>query len=124
MHRRAITLISILALATGTGYIAGCSNSVKPPPTPQAQFPETELTFAPLQGDTTLFRVHFYWNGFDKDGEVIRFRYAIDADTALPDTVWHTTTAKDTILKFLVDPVHEIETHTFEIASEDNSGRI
>ena len=124
MHRRAITLVSILVLATGIGYLAGCSNSVKPPPPPPALFPETELTFAPLQGDTTLFRVHFFWNGYDKDGEVVRFRFAIDADTALPETAWHTTTAKDTTLKFLVDPVHEIETHTFEIASEDNSGRI
>jgi len=124
MHRRSITLIIIAILAVGVGYLAGCSNSVKPPAKPTPLNPEPELTFAPLNGDTTLFRVHFYWNGYDKDGEVVDFRYAVDGDTLLPMGQWHTTTAKDTILKFLVDPVHEIESHTFEIASEDNSGRI
>ena len=124
MHRRSIALIVTAILAVGVGYLAGCSNSVKPPPPPASQNPETELTFAPINGDTTLFRVHFYWNGYDKDGEVVDFRFAVDGDTALPENQWHTTTAKDTILKFLVDPVHEIETHTFMIASEDNGHNI
>jgi len=124
MHRRAIALILILVFAVGAGYIAGCAKSPTPPTKPVASAPETELTFAPLQGDTTLFRVHFYWNGYDKDGEVVDFRFAIDGDSSLPKSQWHTTTAKDTILKFLVDPVNEIEVHTFMISSEDNSGKI
>jgi hypothetical protein len=109
-------------LALG-GTLAGCSNSVKPPPKPQPFDPETQLTFAPVEYDTTTFRVHFYWNGWDKDGEVIRFYFAVDADTALPITEWHTTAAKDTTFSFLVDPVLQVRKHVFAISSIDNSGR-
>jgi hypothetical protein len=96
---------------------------VKPRPKPEALDPETELTFAPIEFDTTTFRVHFYWNGWDKDGEVVRFYFATDADTALPITQWHTTTAKDTTLKFLVDPIEKVRKHVFMISALDNSSR-
>ena len=122
--RRSITFLLITILAIAVGYVAGCSNSVKPPPKPVDQAPETELTFAPLNGDTTLFRVHFYWNGWDKDGEVIDFRFAVDGDTSLPMNQWHTTTSKDTVLAFLVDPVQGLKSHSFKIASEDNLHKI
>src|SRR6266576_714676 len=60
--------------------------------------PQTELTYAPLQYDTTTFRVHFYWSGYDNDGEVVRFHFAVDDDTLRPVTQWRATTAKDTTL--------------------------
>ena len=121
--RRIIPVVLSVVLALGGAYLVGCSNSVSPPATPQPLDPETELTFAPIQFDTTTFRVHFYWNGWDKDGEVVRFYFATDADTALPVTQWHTTTAKDTIFSFLVDPVQQVRKHVFKISSLDNSGR-
>ena len=54
--------------------VAGCSKE----PTRairevRAQAPQTELTYAPLEFDTTNFRVHLYWNAYDNDGEVTRF---------------------------------------------------
>ncbi|HLF13531.1 MAG TPA: hypothetical protein VI932_01405, partial [Bacteroidota bacterium] len=104
-------------------FAAGCSE-VKPPIPPDPKDPETELTFAPIELDTTGFRVHFYWSGFDDDGEVTRFRYAVDADTALDVHQWYSTTAKDTTLLFLVDPVKEIRLHVFMVAAEDNAGNI
>ncbi len=122
MQRRAAPLIVSLLLVLGTGYLVGCSNSVKPPPKPLALDPETELTYAPIDRDTTAFRVRFYWSGYDKDGEVVSFHYAIDADTAKPITEWHSTTAKDTTFLFLVDPVLGIRTHVFMISAVDNSG--
>ena len=95
-----------------------------PKPPPPAQAPETELTYAPIPGDTTSFRVRFFWTGSDKDGEVVRFRFAIDADSMKPSHEWTPTHAKDTTFLFLVDPVTEIRGHTFQIAAEDNEGRI
>ena len=79
MQRRAASLIVSILLAVGTGYLIGCSSSVKPPPKPVPLDPETELTYAPIENDTTTFRVRFYWNGYDRDGEVVRFYYAVDA---------------------------------------------
>ncbi|HET9251583.1 MAG TPA: hypothetical protein VFP58_05645 [Candidatus Eisenbacteria bacterium] len=124
MHRHLTRLILCLFTLLGAAYLSGCADSVDPPPPPPHQDPETELTYAPIPGDTTTFRVRFFWNGYDKDGEVVRFRFAIDADTSRPVTEWNTTTAKETTFLFLVDPVKEIAGHTFMIASEDNEGRI
>ncbi|HET9251584.1 MAG TPA: hypothetical protein VFP58_05650 [Candidatus Eisenbacteria bacterium] len=117
---------SLLAFGVVLGAVqmSGCADSVDPPPPPEPLAPETELTYAPIPGDTTAFRVRFYWTGTDKDGEVVRFRYAIDADSMRPSREWTTTTAKDTTFLFLVDPVTEIRGHAFQIAAEDNEGRI
>ena len=124
MHRHLNRLILCLLTLLGAAYISGCGDSVEPPPPPPHLEPETELTFAPIPGDTTTFRVRFFWNGYDKDGEVVRFRFAIDADTIRPPAEWNSTTSKETTFLFLVDPVKEIAGHTFMIAAEDNEGRI
>ena len=121
LKQRLVVLIACLVLAV---VVAGCAEEATAPPTPDPAAPETELTFAPLEGDTSTFRIHFYWNGSDRDGEVVRFRYALDADTLKPQSEWTTTTAKDTTLLFLVDPVKEVLGHVFWISSEDNEGRI
>src|SRR3954468_19085654 len=91
---------------------------------PTQKFPQTELTFAPIEFDTTTFRVHFYWNAFDDDGEVRRFRFAADDDTLRPTNQWAPTTSKDPTLLFLVDPVRELRIHVFKVAAEDNNGNI
>jgi hypothetical protein len=104
-------------------FAASCSKGPPNIAKPNPLDPQTELTFAPIEFDTTAFRVHFYWNGYDDDGEVLRFHYAVDADTALPINQWRTTTAKDTTLLFLVDPVKELLVHVFKVSAEDNSGR-
>jgi len=112
----------VLLLALGAANLIGCSNSVKPAK-PPATDPETELTLAPIENDTTSFRVHFYWNGYDRDGEVVRFHFAVDADTAQPIPDWRTTTAKDTTFLFLVDPILEIRRHAFMVSAVDDKGR-
>jgi hypothetical protein len=118
--RAAIFILTFLA-AWGVVYLAGCSKVDAPPP-PGPQAPETQLTYAPVDLDTTTFRVHFYWNGSDKDGEVVRYHFAIDQMDTLSVDQWPSTTSKDTTLLFLVDPVAELKLHTFKIASEDNDG--
>ena len=103
-------------------FAASCSKGPTPPTKPIPQDPQTELTFAPIEFDTTAFRVHFFWNAYDDDGEVMRFHFAVDGDTVRPINEWQTTTAKDTILLFLVDPVRELKLHVFKVSAEDNDG--
>ncbi|HET9251961.1 MAG TPA: hypothetical protein VFP58_07590, partial [Candidatus Eisenbacteria bacterium] len=101
--------------------VAGCSDSTDPVDHFGSP-PETELTSGPVEADTTTFRVHFYWAGSDKDGEVVGYRFAVDADTARPVAEWRATTAKDTILTFPVDPITAVRPHAFMIAAQDNEG--
>ncbi len=115
-----LIFLALVAIYNGTS----CSKGPVVPPTPDKLYPETELTYAPVQYDTTTFRVHFYWSGYDDDGEVMRFHYAVDDDTLRPSNEWRTTVSKDTILLFLVDPVRELKVHVFKVAAEDNDGRI
>jgi hypothetical protein len=84
--------------------------------------PETELTYAPLETDTTSFSVHLYWTGYDNDGEVVLFRYAIDADTLNSPAQWHTTTGHDSVFSFSVDPISHVQSHAFWVIAQDNDG--
>jgi len=118
-----MVLTGLAAAVLGLLYLTGCGNKVTPPEQHVDTNPETELTYAPLPGDTTTFRVHFYWNGYDKDGEVMTFSFAVDEDTLKPVGDWPTTTSKDTTLLFLVDPVKEVRQHVFKVASRDNDGK-
>jgi hypothetical protein len=115
--------LGLAAIALVAALCAGCS---KEPtfPSDESTLPQTQLTFAPMEMDTALVRVHLYWNGFDSDGQVVRFRYAVDTDTMRPPGLWNATTAKDTLLVFPVDPVSEVGFHSFQVAAEDNDGRI
>jgi hypothetical protein len=113
----------ILVASTALVMVSSCSKT-NPLLIVERQGPQTELTYAPVQYDTTTFRVHFYWNGFEDGGEVVAFRFAVDSDSLRPLNQWRATTAKDTILLFLVDPVSELKVHAFKIAAEDNDGRI
>ena len=122
MMRRFAPLLVVLLLFLGAGQLIGCSDPVKPPAKPVPQDPETELTYAPIENDTTTFRVRFYWNGFDRDGEVVRFYFAVDNDSLKPISEWRTTTAKDTTFLFLVDPILEIRGHVFMISAVDDKG--
>jgi hypothetical protein len=116
--------ILFLIAAASVGLLGACAKDVVPPTKPQPAFPETELTFAPLEGDTASFRVRFFWNGSDVDGEVVRFHFAVDQDTLNKPIDWPSTVSKDTTLLFLVDPVKEIKGHVFWVVAEDNDGKI
>lgn len=101
-------------------YAAGCS---KDPLRPDGNSPpETALTYAPVESDTTTFRVHLYWSGSDQDGEVVQFRYAVDQDTAKPVTRWKSTTKHDSIFTFQVDPGNVTGGHVFWVVAVDDRG--
>jgi hypothetical protein len=101
--------------------VTGCADSVKPIRIENSS-PGTGLTYAPLDSDTTYYRVHIYWEGFDRDGEVVRFLFAIDADTSLPVPQWRSTSKNDSTFAFLVDPVSDVRGHVFMVSAVDNDG--
>ena len=39
--------------------------------------PEVWLSSGPIEGDTTSYRVHFYWGGWDPDGEIRNFEFVV-----------------------------------------------
>jgi len=95
---------SLLAAAALTWFpvllLAGCS---KPAPIELLpnQRPTIEVTQAPVQSDQPFFYGYeLRWAGFDTDGRVDHFRYAIDPPTqADAETVWVST--KDNRRSFL-----------------------
>lgn len=119
-----VALSFALPFGLSAVVLVGCAKDAAGPQS-RSFAPETELTYAPLQGDTAGFRVHLFWNGFDRDGEVKRFRYAIDSDTLESNTAkWKSTTALDTTLVFLVGPLGDVRGHVFWVSAEDNDGYI
>lgn len=106
-------------------YLAGCSkNPTSVLDRGRHQFPETELTYAPVEADTASFRVHLYWYGYDNDGQVVRFRFAIDSDTSKPFIKWHITSAHDSVFTFQVAPGDLVGGHVFWVSAVDDDGRI
>ena len=107
----------------GIATLAGCGKHVVGP---GQRPPETQLTAGPAEGDTVSFRIRFYWNGYDRDGEVVAYRWAVDPDSPLtfspPD--WHRTAATDTTLVLQVDPLRATARHVFEVTAEDNDGLV
>jgi hypothetical protein len=93
--------------------------------------PETELTSSPESLDVTFFKVHLFWSGFDPDGIVSEWQYAIDDTVVRPDAVivgtgWLRTTKTDSV--FILQASDEFGTaqtrdHRFFIASIDNEGK-
>jgi hypothetical protein len=64
--------------------------------------PEVRLTGGPADGDSADYLSTFYWHGWDTDGVVVTYRYAlvdmlehpeIRGAADLPTTVWNDTTA-------------------------------
>ena len=79
-------MVALLALA-------GCSAPLRKQLV-ENQRPVVRLTYAPVDTTQREFYVYrMYWTGFDADGRVIRFEYAVDPPSdAGADTVWNATT--------------------------------
>lgn len=122
--QRVVRSLLAIALSCIGASLCGCSDRVEIPPRPGNQPPQTQLTFAPVDSDTVSYRVHLYWYGTDKDGEVIRYHFAMDADTLAPESKWKATTAKDSTLVLAVDPLTATLRHVVEVAAEDNDHNI
>ena len=107
------------------------------------QSPQVWLSSAPPEGETSRYMVHLYWGGWDPDGEVHYFEYAITdndsgffnpADTTGHDK-WHRVFSNDSTFIFTADLLADssdvnpplgprifIRSHTFLIRAVDQAG--
>ncbi len=132
-------IISFLATVV---MLAGCGNGVYTGVQDKNESPEIWLSSGPVEGDTTGYQVHFYWSGWDPDGEIEYFEFVVSegdpigfnpADTAGLDK-WTTTTVHDSVFRVPADdnprPWRENslytkydKTHTFFIRAVDMEGK-
>jgi hypothetical protein len=108
------------------------------------QPPEVWLSIAPPERSTVAYRAHVFWGGWDPDGEVAHFEYAVTnndggyfdpADTTGSDK-WHRIDVKDSVFTFSADvpldstysdlteqgPLEFLRSHTFFIRAVDELG--
>ena len=67
-----IVLYVAAALAV---VLEGCSDGVITGRIHTNQAPEVWLSSGPVENDTTSYQVHFYWSGWDPDGELAGFEF-------------------------------------------------
>ena len=138
MRRGGLPVFALLVLAA-----VGCSKKLVNQVV-ENQAPEVRLTGAPIQADPA--RPDFYayllqWTGFDPDGRVDHFLYAVDSrDPYHPDpsdTTWHPIAKNESTFFFTAavpiigpdgkpdprDPKSE-SPHVFAIYSVDNQGKL
>ena len=106
MFQRSITAL-LLLLALGPG----CTSDEITGGLPGNHPPKVWVAIGPPERSAVGYRVHFYWGGWDSDGDVIRYEYAITnnetgvfnpADTTGADK-WHPVTVADSTFLFTAD---------------------
>jgi len=105
LHIGVAACMALLAIA------AGCSNSVFTGDYNKNKAPEVWLSSGPVEGDTTSYQVHFYWGGWDPDGEIDHFEFTVvdgdpigfdPSDTTGLDK-WFFTFSYDSVIKVTAD---------------------
>jgi hypothetical protein len=127
-----VLLICLIAFSPSCESIDGETNPNQPP--------DVWVTSGPPEGGVSSYIVHFFWHGWDKDGDVLYFEFAITdnengafdpADTTGRDK-WHRTNAFDSTFAFSADELADssgsdmitefTRSHTFFIRAVDNKG--
>ncbi len=129
-----------LLLVVATALSGACSQEPVSGQRAANEPPHVWLAAAPPEGSDDTYRVHMFWGGWDPDGEVDHYEYAIadnhdgvfdPADTTGADK-WHPVWSNDSTFVFTadvlvdsstVDPVTRFErSHTFFIRAVDREG--
>lgn len=102
--------------------------------------PKVWLSSAPPEGNSTKYRIQLFWGGWDPDGEIAYYEYAItdnQGGTFSPDDTtgadkWHKVVANDSVFTFSADILADSNTtslvsrfersHTFFIRAVDEQG--
>ncbi|NIM19239.1 MAG: hypothetical protein GTO51_02560 [Candidatus Latescibacteria bacterium] len=130
----ALALLELLSLQA-----TGCDSAYEGVRKPN-QPPVVWLTSGPPEGSVWSYKVHFFWYGYDPDGNIRYFEFAITdnedgafdpADTTGSDK-WHRTYVYDSVFTFTADEIadsSEIEwiteftrSHTFFVRAVDDKG--
>ncbi len=120
--------------------LSGCSKDTISGQHIENEPPNVWLSSAPPEGTDSRYRIHLFWGGWDPDGEIAYYEYAITnnenglfdpADTIGPDK-WHPVWSNDSLFTFSADEwsdssatdlVTRFErSHTFFIRAVDEQG--
>lgn len=122
--------------------LLGCSENIYLGTRKENKPPEVWLSSGPVEGSTTGYRVHFYWGGWDPDGEIAYFEFVIvdgapigfdQQDTTGLDK-WTRTSVYDSTFSVSADDSAEAvvinnnlytrydRTHTFFLRGVDSGG--
>lgn len=99
MARRRVLELIVLTLALTALYLLqlGCEGIEQPEPDKNKE-PETAVTSGPVDSSDAFYRVHLFWKGFDTDGMIRGFEYAVD-DTSRNE-LWIPTVKTDSVFVF------------------------
>ena len=135
-----LSIILLILLSLGAIWM-GCSEDLGV--LKENQPPSVWLSSAPPEGSVSKYSIHLYWGGWDPDGEILYYEYAItDNDSGVfnpADTVgadnWHQVNTNDSTftvsadvladtshLSRPMDAVDFIRSHTFVIRALDHQG--
>ena len=117
-------LLFLVVLAGGL-IGPGCRDNLAIP-VDRNRAPVTVLTGVPGDSTTNFYRLHLYWTGYDPDGEVVGYEWAVTdsiPNPALTDADYRFTTRTDSIFLFNVEEVREVLGHRFYVRAVDNEGK-
>jgi hypothetical protein len=130
-----LLIVVLIAFAFGCSKQFEVKNANQPP--------TVWLSSAPPEGSTSKYTIQMFWGGWDPDGEIGHYEYAITnndsgffdpADTTGADK-WYKVFSNDSLFTFTADqvadssdiggvmePIEFIRTHTFFIRAVDEEG--
>lgn len=137
-RNRILTTFLAMALMALSMLVSGCSPGGTEGVLKLNQRPSVNLTQAPIQADSTryFYAYRINWSGFDSDGRIDHYEYAIDPPSAPQvalgqDTVWVRTTKNEEIVFFrasrpdsIIAPARPLATdfHIFVLRAVDDAG--
>jgi hypothetical protein len=109
--RRYLLSTAIISILTAVVFLFGCSEDVFIGTHKANQEPEIWLSSGPVEGDTTGYQVHFYWGGWDPDGEIAFYEFVVVDGNPIgfnpEDTMgidkWTATAAHDSVFRVSAD---------------------
>lgn len=114
----------VVALASLWGLLGGCREQ-STVPIDRNRAPETLITSAPGDSQTTFYRVSLRWAGTDIDGVVVGYDVAITESLPKVDEIqWRRTTRTDSLVIFPVEETREVLGHRFYVRAIDNEGKL
>ncbi len=111
-----ISVITLVAI--------GCEQT-DPPEPDKNKAPETEITIGPEERGAAFYRVHMFWKGFDDDGLIRGYEYAL-GDTLQRNVEWNFTTKTDSVFVYqTADDRNQDQQrdHIFYVRAIDNEGK-
>ncbi len=113
-----------VALASLWGLLGGCREQTTAA-IDRNIAPQTFLTSAPGDSQTSFYRVALRWAGLDQDGVVARYEVAVtDSLPKEQDIGWRRTTRSDSLVIFRVEEAREVLGHRFYVRAIDNEGKV